>query len=182
MSVLLTLLYLALLIFWVTGSTPVTHITDTAAALCLLAGTFVCALSDLEHVRSVRPSASLEIYLFSTVLLDLARTRTLWLINDGSVITVLFTASLGVKLILLALEIKGKQALLKANVRECAPEETSGLISRSLFTWLIKLLNTGYRQVLSSEDMYPLDQKMGSEPISIRFHNKWASCGCLNSH
>ncbi len=52
-------------------------------------------LSYAEHVRSVQPSLLLNAYLFFTLLFDIVRARTLWLMRYNRVIAIIFTASVG---------------------------------------------------------------------------------------
>jgi ATP-binding cassette subfamily C (CFTR/MRP) protein 1 len=60
------------------GRTPT---TIAAAAMAVTDAVAMASLSICEHSRSIRPSSVLEIYLFFTLILDAARTRTAWLIG-----------------------------------------------------------------------------------------------------
>ncbi len=64
-----------------------TRTTDAAGVLALLSTLSLLVLSDFEHCRTIRPSALIQLFLFFTILLDLPRLRTLWLLgNDGYVV------------------------------------------------------------------------------------------------
>lgn len=43
-----------------------------------------------------------------------------------------------------------------------SPEETSSIFSLGLYSWLNSLLWKGYRNVLSLDDLYPLDQAIAA--------------------
>jgi ATP-binding cassette, subfamily C (CFTR/MRP), member 1 len=132
-------------------------------------------LSYQEHTKSIRPSALLEVYLFFTLLFDAVRARTLWLVI-GDEIAIIFTTSLALKLLLLLLEAKRKNSYLASTEAQRGPEETSGAFGRVLFLWLISLINTGYRKILSLKDLYPLDEDLRSETVSARFEAAWFRC------
>jgi hypothetical protein len=130
-------------------------------------------LSFYDHVRVARPSVLLSIYLFPTLLLDAAQTRTYWLAERTQrelIYTGVFTASLAVKAIILLLEAKPKTKWL--NIKEpYSPEETSSIYSLGVFFWLNKIFLTGYRKTMDMQDLYPLDRAMAGEVVHTRFRN-----------
>ncbi|RDL38704.1 uncharacterized protein BP5553_03044 [Venustampulla echinocandica] len=165
---------ITLLVQWALESEGRTRVTVPAAALAVANSFIIVALSSYEHTHSLRPSIVLEIYLFFTLLFDIVRTRTLWLIDADHTATVIFTSSVALKVVVLGLEAREKQGSfirLKDTLR--SREETSGAFGQALFSWLIHLINTGYSKVLAIPDLYPLAQDMQSEDVGSRFDLYW---------
>ncbi|KAK3685219.1 P-loop containing nucleoside triphosphate hydrolase protein [Podospora appendiculata] len=133
------------------------------SALCML------ALSSLEHARSVRPSIILTGYLFVTILFDIAQTRTLWLAStkvDEVTFSRLFTTGVALKAILILLESHHKARwAIQWDTKEHSPEETAGLFGLGAFVWLNQLFLTGYRKVMTLDDLFPLDYQMASKTL-----------------
>lgn len=135
------------------------------SALCIL------AVSYLEHSRSPRPSIFLNAYLFLTILLDIAQTRTLWLASsnlDEITFSRLFTTAVAAKAVLILLESQHKSRWVQWDVKEHSPEETSGLFSLGAFVWLNRLFLRGYSKILTLDDLFPLDQNMRSEALQAK--------------
>ena len=70
-------------------------------------------LSFFFHNRSVRPPTILQIYLFISLLFDIARTRTLWLVRSDAVLAAIFTGVTVSKALMLYLEAIEKWRLLE---------------------------------------------------------------------
>ncbi|KAE8555722.1 hypothetical protein EYB25_000420 [Talaromyces marneffei] len=129
------------------------------------------ALSYLEHFRSPRPAIILNAYLFLTILLDIAQTRTLGLASvsfDEIAYSRLFTMAVVVKTLLIILESQQKTRWLSWDTKEHSLEETSGLYSLGAFAWLNKLFLLGYKRTLTLDDLYPLDQAMASNILHTK--------------
>jgi ATP-binding cassette subfamily C (CFTR/MRP) protein 1 len=133
----------------------------------------LCVLSHSEHLRSIRPSDIINAYLLLTVPFDIARIRTLWLNGQANSVAAAFSSAFAVKLLILIAEAVEKRPILLDRYRNSSPEFTSGLYSRSFFWWLNKLMTTGFRRVLTSEDLYPIDIDMSSEYLSEVSHKDW---------
>ncbi|KAI8293031.1 ABC transporter atnG [Colletotrichum sp. SAR11_240] len=175
-SVCLVALNLALLVLWATtSSTAITHTRATipAAVLGLLASLGVGLLSWLEHDRSVRPSFVLSTYLFLSVLLDIARARTLWMLGPNQTIPAIFTCTLALRTVMILLESTEKRRILVPQHKGYSKEVTSGTFNRSVFFWLTSLFINGYRNILKLEDLYPLDPKLASEPLYKKLADAW---------
>src|SRR5689334_16131041 len=135
-----------MLILWTTSSAVRTRTTLAAAALSPLTTLGLCVLSYAEHCRAVRPSSILSIFLFTSLLFDIARSRTLWLrAADGvnHAIAYVSTAAVAVKALVLVLEALGKRRLLRPEYQDYPPEATSGIYNRSFFWWLNPLFRLG---------------------------------------
>lgn len=169
-------LQLGLLILWSLDHREGTAIAIAAATLSLVDALIFCFLSYVEHGKNLRPSAVLGVYLLFSVLFDIVRIRTLWLIGEDSNVARLFTTSLVLKCGILFLEAREKRDYLRPEDRMKGPEELSGILNKSVFYWLNQLLTTGYRKILSLEDLYPLDEKLEAKFLGSKFANVWNTC------
>ena len=147
-----------------------------SATLALIDTVAVCFLSYFEHGRNIRPSALLGTYLFFSLLFDIVRVRTLWLIGHDTNEARIFTTSVVLKVCILFMEVKEKRDYLIAEDRLRGPEELSGVLSQGVYYWLNQLIEQGYRKVLSLEDLYPLDDQMSAQSLQIKFSKKWDNC------
>lgn len=140
-------------------------------------------VSYLEHSRSLRPSIFLNAYLFLTIPLDIAQARTLWLASttfDEIIFSRLFTATIAVKAALIILESQHKSKVVVCfDVKEHSPEETSGLFGLGAFVWLNQLFLTGYRKILTLDDLFPLDQNLASEVLQLKLATRIEASQCL---
>jgi ATP-binding cassette, subfamily C (CFTR/MRP), member 1 len=140
-----------------------------ASTLCMT------ALSILEHARAPRPSIILNAYLSLTLLFDIAQVRTLWLASaslDETHFTGLFTAGVALKAIIIVLESRRKSKWIRWDVKYHSPEEFSGLFGLGAFLWLNRLFLKGYRQVLTLDDLFSLDQNLASATLNNQFAHK----------
>jgi ATP-binding cassette subfamily C (CFTR/MRP) protein 1 len=164
----------ALLILHALSSSLRTRATIAASALTLLDALGLCMLSHSEHIRSVRPSAIINVYLLLTLPFDAARARTLWLDGATKPIAAVFTSTLGVKVMILIAEAIEKRAILIDRYQNSSPEMTSGIYSRSFFWWLNTLMTTGFRRVIDNDDLYPIDDEMSSVSVRDKGDRVWS--------
>ncbi|MCJ1309562.1 hypothetical protein MMC25_003222 [Agyrium rufum] len=164
-------LQLALVTEW--SKHTATRAAVPAAALSFLASLAVLGLSIFEHSRAVRPSSLLNVYLFGSLLFDITQARTLYLRKENGAILGIFTASIGIKAILLLLESRNKRSQLKPVFRAYPPEATSGIFNRSFFWWLNPLFLGGFRKILALEDLYHADPELLSEGLQDRMQIAW---------
>lgn len=124
----------------------------------------------------MRPSLLLDLYLLSTLLFDIARTRTLWL-RQGSdsnhLIAVLSSFGVGIKLVVLLLEFWQKRRILKFEYKDYPPEALAGTPSRAFFWWLNPLFVNGYSKSLRVEDLSVLDKKLDSRRLRDQLDGNW---------
>jgi len=129
-------------------------------------------LSFLEHSRSPRPSTLLSGYLFVTILFDIAQVRTFWLASTNSkelAFSRLSTCGVVTKALMILLEARSKSKwIIRWDVKEHSPEETTGLYGLGAYLWLNALFLKGYRKVLEVNDLYPLDNDMAAESLHAR--------------
>lgn len=150
-----------------------TRAAIAASALTLLDALGLCLLSHSEHIRSVRPSAIINVYLLLTLPFDAARARTLWFGGATKSIAAVFSSTLGVKIMILIAEAIEKRSILLDRYQDSSPEVTSGIYSRSFFWWLNKLMTTGFRRVIQNEDLYPIDEEMSSGFLQDQGQKVW---------
>jgi hypothetical protein len=154
------------------GSFHVTSMFLAASALKLVSALLMVTLSVVDHSRSPRPSVLLSVYLSVTLLLDVAQVRTLYLSSEGQpelIYSGLFSATIAMKVATLLLEAKQKSAWVQWNEKEHSPEETSGIFSLGVFSWLNSLFKLGYGKILATEDLYPLDSAINAKLLHDKF-------------
>lgn len=147
-----------------------------SAILDLVSALVIVVLVDLEHFRSLRPSFLASAYLFTTLLLDLARVRTAWLVPGHQAYSACLSASLAVKAILLALNNIEKRKWFMQNEKYHSIESVSGPFSRGLFTWLNSLLWKGHSVLLTEEGLPKVNEKILSSEVATRFTHSWMGC------
>ncbi|KAH7319081.1 putative ATP-binding cassette transporter [Rhexocercosporidium sp. MPI-PUGE-AT-0058] len=159
LSTTVALCQLALLVLWVLDSETRTRASLASTAINLVVDLEVPFLSYLEHVRSIKPSSVLTVFLLLSILLDLPQARTLYLQHDKNAIAALFSAIIGLKLVLLLLEVQNKRSYLRNPYKSLGREPTSGILNRSFFWWINGLFVTGYRGLITFDDLESLDEK-----------------------
>ncbi|KAG6153317.1 hypothetical protein E4U37_003042 [Claviceps purpurea] len=149
--------------------TPTTRLTILATLTVIASFIWLLYVSYLEHVRSVRPSTILCLYLGISSLLDLASSRTSFFIPGYDVVAPIHLSSYFVKLVILATEVVEKRKLLMWHCKNVSPEAAASFYSRVFFVWLNGLLLKGYRTSLTVDTLTPLDQDIlgASRPDSL---------------
>uniref|UniRef100_L2GF21 ABC multidrug transporter n=1 Tax=Colletotrichum fructicola (strain Nara gc5) TaxID=1213859 RepID=L2GF21_COLFN len=145
-----------------------TAIATVAAALSLIAALCMPVLSFFEHSCSPRPSILLNTFLISTILLDAAQVRSLWLsaVTFREVtIARIFTAAASWKIVLVVLESWQKLSWIPWDRKDHSPEETSGVFGLATFSWLNPLFICGYKRVLTVPDLFPLDKSLSVKTL-----------------
>ena len=142
----------------------------------------IIPLLDLEHVRSIRPSFLISAYLFITLLFDLARVRTYWLLPNNHVYSAVLSTSLAIKLVLLVLASVEKKRWFRSAREYHSTESLSGPFTRGLFTWLNGMLLRGRSVLLGVDDLPAVHEKLLSSDLSDRFANSWAQCDRTKSN
>ncbi|TQB72810.1 hypothetical protein MPDQ_006453 [Monascus purpureus] len=149
-----------LLVLWALPSAPATNVSVAAAALGLPVALAMGLLSHAQHVRSVRPSTLLNVYLLLSLLCDIVQTRTLWLLHRATAIAAVFTASVFLKLVVLMTEAAEKRRLLEGKHQDATVESTSGIWNKMLFWWVNPLLWKGSRSILQPRDLQTINEKL----------------------
>ncbi len=153
-----------------------TRATVPSAVLSLLVSVLIVFLSHLEHSRAVRPSSLLIVYLLVSVAFDAVQVRTLFLRHDEPAILGLFTTSVVLKLLLLSLESINKRHYLRVPYNTYPPESTSGVFGRSFFWWLNPILATGFRRLMTINDLFVTDKALLSASLGEEMKKSWTKC------
>ncbi|CZR69716.1 related to multidrug resistance protein [Phialocephala subalpina] len=172
-STVYAVLQIVLLVLWCLSPAERTRVSIPAAVFSLIGAAFICVLSHFEHVKSVRPSTIINIYLFFSVLFDAVQLRTLWESHNLDTIASVFSASFSAKATLLVLEAIEKGSFLAPPYRWTPPESLSSIYNLSVFWWLNHLFKTGFKKVLAFEDLYTLNPELQSKNINIDAQNAW---------
>ncbi|KAL5045769.1 hypothetical protein BDW71DRAFT_183332 [Aspergillus fruticulosus] len=153
--------------------------TDASIAVnAILTSAFVplSLLSYAEHNFSSPPSFLLNVYLFVTLLFDIAKTRTLWLWQSGGtsqIIAALTSVTVGLKLFLLFLESSNKRSVLRDEYGAYPPEAVGGIFNRIFFWWLNPLFRRGLSQSLAVDDLFVLDKQLSSKRLHLALETAW---------
>jgi ATP-binding cassette, subfamily C (CFTR/MRP), member 1 len=169
-------LQIGLLVLWLLPSAGKTRASTPTGVVSVVGSLVFCLLSYAEHVRSVTPSVLLNVYLFVSLLFDIARCRTLWLRSlsgYSNVVAIVFTISVAVKFFILILEAVEKRWALRPVYKAYPPEATSGIYNRSFFWWLNPLFIGGFSKLLLLEDLFQLDKHLTADYLFSRFQAAW---------
>ncbi|KAF3798626.1 ABC transporter FUM19 [Colletotrichum gloeosporioides] len=155
--------------------TPASIAADVLTPVATLA---VLLLSVLNHQRSPRPSTLLSIYLSASIILGIARIRTLWLISVRGPLPAIATVVLVFTLAVLVLEsIEAKKRLAAPGTppdgKHATPEQSSGFWSRTCFAWLATTFYLGYSKIISLSDLPGLDSNMESRVLHQSLAVAW---------
>ncbi|KAF2873543.1 P-loop containing nucleoside triphosphate hydrolase protein [Massariosphaeria phaeospora] len=164
---------LALLILWVKQSLPKNRASVPSAILNFIGALVLCLLSFFEHLRTIRTSFLLNIYLLVTILFDATRSRSYSLVSNLETISVLFTTRVGVKLFLAIFEARGKRSILLPEFASCPPEAVSGVYSGALFWWQNELFRKGFSNTFTVDDLFHLDKHLRSEYLHHLIQSAW---------
>ncbi|KAK6833489.1 hypothetical protein PG987_008183 [Apiospora arundinis] len=152
-----------LLALWAVGygsPSQRTRATVPAAALSVVDCFAFMALSFMEHGKSLGPPLLMNTYLLISILFDIVRIRSLWLAETASAIAALFTVTMGLKMGLLALEEIRKDKWFGPEIKHNGNEISSGIFTRTLFSWLNRMLWRGYNTALSVPSLQDVDPSL----------------------
>ena len=167
--------------------TPLRNDASIAADILFLAA-FAGAimLSYLDHIRSIRPSTVLAIFLSTMTLLSVARVRTIWLVWSTNsipmVIPVLLSFILILTLVSLLLESLEKRKNIDQTDPDATPEQFSGFWKRTSFAWLASTFRQGYRRILTVHELPALDPKLDTDVLLQQLESKWSKYDKKKKH
>ncbi|GAQ10891.1 hypothetical protein ALT_8212 [Aspergillus lentulus] len=172
----LGIVQLVLTVYWALPAATRTQASIAANAITTVGLFVLCLLSCIEHLRSTTPSFLLNVYLFVTLLFDIAKTRTLWLRSVGQTdetIAILTSVTVGIKVLLLILETVEKRHILRKGYSGYPPEATAGIFNRLFFLWLNPLFRSGFSKILAVEDLFVLDKQLSSRRLYSTLETLW---------
>ncbi|UJO17086.1 ABC multidrug transporter B [Fulvia fulva] len=163
-----------ILALWASDGRARTRLSLACVSLTTAAYAFFALVSYVEHKRSVRPSTMLILYLGVTLILDLARTRTLFFTAQGLAAARVNLAALIVKLGIFVLENIEKRSMVKKAWQEIiSPEGASGVINRATFLWLNTLVVQGFRTLLTVHALPSLDNDILAASRPSELLSEW---------
>jgi hypothetical protein len=150
-----------------------TKVSIPATVLSLSAGLSLIVTSHLEHTKSIRPSFLITGFLLATLLSDIARVRTQWVLQNHVALAGILTASVAVKLTMLVLEAWEKRSGLARLGYTFSRESTSGLLSRASFWWLNSLLRLGSHIILTQDKLPGVHERLSSQRVATDIQRTW---------
>lgn len=126
----------------------------------------------MEHTKSLRPSTIVTVYLFATVLCDIVRVRSVWLVDDRT-LGITLSCTLALELVTLLLELMEKQGYHTESDKKQTPEEFAGMFNRSAYWWLNHLIRYGFTTTLSPADLYEMEERMNASVFNTIFQSVW---------
>jgi len=171
---LLVCAQLTLLVLWcILPESHRTQVTIAAAVLSFLDYIVIFWLSAFEHTRSIRPSVTIGLYLFFSILLDIPQARTLWLRDHSGNTTITFFIVIALKVLMLLLESQNKGSILLEPYKLFPPEVLGGIWSRIALWWINPLFLRGSRNTLSTKSLYPVDEELSAKVLARKFQLSW---------
>ncbi|CAF3522690.1 unnamed protein product [Fusarium graminearum] len=155
---------IAHLILTILADTPCRGLAIATAAVECLAFFVIGLYSKFRHSHSWRPSILITFYLSAHILLNIATTRTLWLMKGVSAITIVYSIGTLLQSFVLIVENVEKSHLLFDSGRY-SPEELASPLARLIFGWLVPLLRLGYDTILSMATLTPLSEDLKSRQL-----------------
>ncbi|KAF2671106.1 P-loop containing nucleoside triphosphate hydrolase protein [Microthyrium microscopicum] len=152
---------------------PLTQYSIATAALELLGSLAIVALIAVEHNRLTRPAKLTSIYLLATITADFVIIRTLYLRNYVPTLAAVLCATAAVKFVLLVFESLPKTPYLIEPNRPYGKVDLAGPFNKGLLFWLNPLLVLGNRQILTLQDLYPLNHELYSDELRVRMEAAW---------
>jgi ATP-binding cassette, subfamily C (CFTR/MRP), member 1 len=117
----------------------------------------------------------LQFFFFITILLDLPRVRTQWLLDDNTIVAAVFTITFVLRVPLLFIESAQKWRYATTPGEEIPPEERQGIFGRTFFWWLNPLFKEGYSKNLTMDDLYAIDDEIKGSVLYERLRKSWNS-------
>lgn len=148
-----------------------------AASLELIAALALLVILYTEHLRALRPSAYVGLYITIGVLLDAAKSRSYFLRPGLGALGGLTAAAAAIRLVLLGLEeVPKTHLILDPDLRKMTGREAAaGLWTRLVFIWLNPLIWKGYRGTIHMDDIDEIGAEFSSQFLFEKFHPRWVA-------
>lgn len=144
-------------------------------SLELVATINVAIMVYVDHKHSICSSSILALYLLSTFLVDIVKSRSFFLRQGLEALGGIAVATAALRLSLIALEeISKKSLIINDELREMTGREaTSGFISRTFLLFLNPIFMIGFGEIVRREDMDKLGQELSSKHLHDQLNGKW---------
>ncbi|KAH0354202.1 P-loop containing nucleoside triphosphate hydrolase protein, partial [Aureobasidium melanogenum] len=143
-----------------------------AEVFSFLASLTAAILSQWEHMRSIRPSALLQLYLMVALVVQAVHLRSIWLRDEDTIMRGLGIGQIVACAIFLAVESVSKESILLHRQKR-SPQDTNDMFSQRLFWWLNNMFKRGYTSVLAPNDLDKMDEDLSSTDPQRRFRLEW---------
>lgn len=155
------------------SSDGATGLSLVAASVVSLAAITLAILMHVEHRRTLEPSSLPALYIFVTMLLDIANGPLCLLrgATEFHSLACIMTATAAFKVILLVLCELPKRYHGQPAKRGAKPN--SGFWAQALPAWLKSTLLLGFQSVLSIDDLPDLDPSFASARLAATFEPIW---------
>lgn len=140
----------------------------------MIDGLGILVLSPLEHLRNLKPSTLLQVYLLLTLLFDIAICRTIWLIGADLAIQRVFAACVSLKFVLFCLEVVEKRHWLKPKYSHLKSEAIGGFVNLSVFWWLNGIFLDGFHKILVLADIEGIEEAHRAEALEHNLREVWS--------
>lgn len=149
--------------------------TILAASFDLVAATNVAIMVYVGHKHSVRSSALFALYLSSTLVVDIAKSRAFSLQSGLDAHRIIAVASASMRLGLIILEEIPKTSLIiDDKLREATSEEsTGGFFTRAFLLFLDPIFMTSFDEVVRHQDKDKLGQDLSSKRLFGELQQQW---------
>jgi ATP-binding cassette, subfamily C (CFTR/MRP), member 1 len=174
----LVLLNAALIGVTAHADTPKTSLSVSACLIVAFAHVWLAVLSHFAHIRSIRPSSPITLYLALTLPFDIARCRTLWNLESGETVAGIMTAAVVIKGVLLVLEALEKRSILLEPFRPLPREATVGAFNQWFCWWMNPLLLFGWRRMHSLDTLWEVDLDLAADEEKSGLFERWNECEC----
>lgn len=111
-------------------------------------------------------------WLATTCILDLANTRTQWLVKENTGLATTYTLAISFKAVCLLAETIEKHAWLN-DAASYSPEELASPLKRIVFGWAYPLLGRGFKLVLSMDNLLPISADLKSNKTLESMPRQW---------
>jgi len=173
---------LALLVVWSNRQVRNSRAELPSAAISFVGALLLGCLSYVEHMRTIRPSFLLTVYLLFTSIFDIERSRSYGLSPELEHVATVFGPRLGLKVFLAIVEARDKRRHLLPDFANNPPEATSGMYKRATFWWLNPLFKKGFSATLSIEDLFQLDKHLQADYLHHLLGSSWARVKNIGTH
>jgi ATP-binding cassette subfamily C (CFTR/MRP) protein 1 len=163
-------LRLTRLVLW--SISPITPYSIAGSCLTFASSISVAFLLLVEHKRLIRPSSFITLYLLCRIAADSIQLRTIVLRGYSDAKTGVLSAVIGIQAVFLVLESWPNKRDIDDST-PYSPEDTAGILNRSILWWLAPLFWLGNKRVLMQSDLFNLDVSFQSSVLSKQVVPVW---------